>query len=152
MKTKALSYLLISIILFLATVIFLLVKEIEKPPTKETVIEYVPVAVEADMAGSTLKTVTAYNVGDPNQTDDTPCIGASNIDLCELLDLGVAICATNDYELGSELKIERLGTCYVLDRMNKRYTGKGYVDIALPKDMKKEALEFGRQQLFVKEL
>ena len=33
----------------------------------------------------TIRVVTAYNVGDPRQTDDTPCIAANGEDICSAL-------------------------------------------------------------------
>jgi 3D (Asp-Asp-Asp) domain-containing protein len=95
---------------------------------------------------SEYKTVTAYNVGDTSQTDDTPCIGASNVDLCKLVKLGIPICAANFVPLGSKLKIEGYGECYVLDRMNKKYNQR--VDIAFPKGDKR-AKEWGIKSLKV---
>jgi len=100
---------------------------------------------------SLIMTVTMYNVGDPAQTDDTPCIGASNLDLCELIKKGVKVCATNDFPLGTELTIQGMGTCYVLDRMNPRFTGKHYLDYALPPGLKEDALRFGKQKILVYE-
>lgn len=109
------------------------------PPTPVYVFEKKDHFKEED--GWVKRKITAYNVGDPSQTDDTPCIGASNEDLCKLIDEGINVCAANFVELGTELEIGGLGTCYVLDRMNKRYTEE--VDIAFPRDKKEEALFFG---------
>ena len=96
----------------------------------------------------TIRYVTAYNVGDPAQTDDTPCIGASNINICEALDKGEIHCAANFVALGSRLYVDKIGVCIVTDRMNSRY--KNRVDIAMPKDKYKEALVFGCQKLLVR--
>ena len=43
----------------------------------------------------TIRVVTAYNAGDPAQTDDSPCISASGEDLCAALELGQKRCAAN---------------------------------------------------------
>src|SRR6056297_1692576 len=83
--------------------------------------------------------VSAYNLGDVNQTDDSPCIGAWGDNLCSLLAIGKQTCANNHYPKGTILDIEGYGTCVVMDRMNSRY-GKYDVDIAFPKDQKQEAL------------
>ena len=98
----------------------------------------------------TIRYVTAYNVGDENQTDDTPCIGAANTNICEALDRGEMHCAANFVKLGTKLHVDKIGVCTVTDRMNKRYRNR--VDIAMPKDKYKEALLFGRQKLMVKVL
>lgn len=99
-------------------------------------------------ANETYRVVTAYNVGDESQTDDTPCIDASNENICDALDRGEMRCAANFVPLGTHLQIEKVGTCKVTDRTNRRY--KNRVDIAFPKDKLKEALNFGRQILKVK--
>lgn len=72
-------------------------------------------------------TVTMYT-SRAAETDDSPCIAANNKDICKLLEQGVQTCASNDYAFGTKLKIEGLGTCIVMDRMNRRYTGKSRVD------------------------
>lgn len=103
-----------------------------------------------------IREVTAYNVGDPFQTDDTPCIGAyGNIDLCEMIANGENICASNAFKRGTILKLESLVSdwemeCVVLDRMNRRYTNR--VDIAMSLEEKQRALNFGTQTLLVKEI
>ena len=87
--------------------------------------------------------VTAYNVGVVAQTDNTPCIGASGDDLCELFEQGINICAANFVRLGTNLEIEGFGTCVVLDRMNKRYTSR--VDILMGPNEITKARQFGLQ-------
>lgn len=67
-----------------------------------------------------IRRVSAYN-SVPEQTDETPCIGASGDDLCVLYAQGINICASNAFPLGTELQVEGLGECIVLDRMNRRY-------------------------------
>jgi len=87
-------------------------------------------------------TVTAYTLGNPAETDDTPCTGSSNLDLCELVKAGVVVYASNAYELGTELTVGGIKGI-VLDRMNRRYQN-GEIDIAFLDRQK--ALEWGRQQ------
>ena len=100
------------------------------------------------IVSQTYRIVTAYNAGDPNQTDDTPCIDASNTNICQALDQGELRCAANFVKLGTKIHIDKIGTCLVTDRTNRRY--KNRVDIAMKKDEKKKALRFGRQKLLVK--
>ena len=95
----------------------------------------------------TIRYVTAYNAGDPNQTDDTPCISADNSNICERLERGEQVCAANFVPLGTKLHVDKIGVCTVTDRMNRRYRNR--VDIAMPKEKYKEALTFGRQKLMV---
>jgi 3D (Asp-Asp-Asp) domain-containing protein len=81
-------------------------------------------------------TVSAYT-SSPEETDSDGCEAASGVDICWLdnapqvmaLLQSQFICASNDYPMGSRLLIERKGVCIVLDRMNKRYTGTGRVDL-----------------------
>jgi 3D (Asp-Asp-Asp) domain-containing protein len=87
-------------------------------------------------------TVTAYN-SVPWQTDDTPCIGAQNTDICKFYELGMNTCAANFVPLGTVLEVEDLGTCVVRDRMNARYTNR--VDWYMHMDIS-AARKFGVQQ------
>ena len=103
-------------------------------------------SVEKNING-TLREITAYNAGDPYQTDSTPCIGAMNTNICKKLSEGKKICAANFVPLGTVLHIQGYGDCEVEDRMNKRYPYR--VDIAMPLEQKKEALEFGLKNLLV---
>ena len=96
----------------------------------------------------TIRVVTAYNVGDPRQTDDTPCISANGEDICRALANGKMRCAANFVPLGSRLYVDKIGVCLVTDRMNKRYRNR--VDIAMQKDEYFRARRFGRQKLHVK--
>lgn len=107
-------------------------------------------AYHAHGAEATVRTVTAYNVGDTAQTDDTPCTDASNSNICLAVDRGELRCAANFVPLGTQLHIEKVGTCTVTDRMNRRY--KNRVDLAFPKHKKAEALRFGKQKLHVEVL
>ncbi len=65
--------------------------------------------------------ITAYT-SDPRQTDDTPCITASGLDVCER---GIEnIVAANFLPLGTRVRIPELfgdRIFYVEDRMNARY-------------------------------
>ncbi|MCD4704633.1 3D domain-containing protein [bacterium] len=92
--------------------------------------------------------VTAYNLVEW-QTDNTPCIGASGDDLCELIDQGISTCAANFVPLGTSLEIEGIGRCLVLDRLNKRYPSR--IDITMGPDKIAEARQFGLQRLKVGE-
>ena len=96
----------------------------------------------------TIRFVTAYNAGDPSQTDDTPCISANGEDLCAALEEGEKRCAANFVPLGASLYVDKIGICRVTDRTNKRYRHR--VDIAMPKDAYDKARRFGRQKLNVK--
>ena len=96
----------------------------------------------------TIRVVTAYNVGDPRQTDDTPCIAANGEDICSALAKGEMRCAANFVPLGSHLYVDKVGVCLVTDRMNKRYRNR--VDIAMEKNEYYKARRFGRQKLHVK--
>ena len=96
----------------------------------------------------TIRVVTAYNVGDPRQTDDTPCISANGENICKALANGEMRCAANFVPLGSRLYVDKFGVCLVTDRMNKRYRNR--VDIAMRKDEYRKACRFGRQKLRVK--
>ena len=96
----------------------------------------------------TIRVVTAYNAGDPRQTDDTPCISASGENICKALAKGKKRCAANFVPLGSFLYVEKIGVCLVTDRTNKRYRNR--VDIAMQRDEYLKARRFGRQKLTVK--
>lgn len=94
-----------------------------------------------------IREVTAYNVGDKNQTDSTPCVGASGDDLCQLLETGINICAANFVPLKTKLYVDKFGECLVLDRLNSRYQNR--VDIAMKLNEKQRAINFGLQKLLV---
>lgn len=96
---------------------------------------------------ATLREVTAYNAGIPNQTDASPCISASGDNICKLLAQGEKICATNYVPLGTKLYIENYGECIVLDRMNSRFQNR--VDIAMQAHEYERAVKFGKQNLEV---
>lgn len=98
-------------------------------------------------ASQNIREVTAYNAGDPNQTDDTPCIGAYGDDICAMLERGEQVCASNAYPKGTRLYIQNFGECVVLDRMNARYQNR--IDIAMKLSEKTRAINFGTQNLGV---
>ena len=93
----------------------------------------------------TVRRVTAYNVGDPDQTDASPCIGAGNENLCHALAQGEKVCAANFVPLNTYLHIRDYGVCRVADRMNNRF--ENGVDIAMEAHHKDKAVEFGVQDL-----
>lgn len=106
-----------------------------------------------EVVSETIREVTAYNVGDPNQTDASPCIGAySKVNLCEEVASGVGVCASNFVPLGTHLQIIAGNgwsfECVVWDRMNSRYTNR--VDIAMNLWEKDRAIKFGLQNLTVR--
>lgn len=94
-----------------------------------------------------IREITAYNAGDPNQTDSTPCISASGDNICNLLAQGKKICAANFVPIGTILEIEGLGACEVLDRMASRYPQN--VDWAMEAHQKQGAIGFGVKRLKV---
>jgi len=94
-----------------------------------------------------IREVSAYNAGDPAQTNSSPCISANGENICEALSLGYKRCAANFVKFGTILNIENYGDCLVVDRMNSRY--KNSVDIAFSLEEKERALKFGRQKLAV---
>ncbi len=83
-----------------------------------------------DKIKKTYKTnVTSYN-SEVAQTDSSPCITASGLDVCQRGSEDIV--ATNDLPLHTKILIpEYFGEkiFYVEDRMNVRYTGTGRVDI-----------------------
>ena len=100
------------------------------------------------VVSETIRVVTAYNAGDPRQTDDSPCISANGENICHALAKGEKRCAANFVPLGSSLYVDKIGVCLVTDRTNKRYRNR--VDIAMKKNEYQKARRFGRQKLNVK--
>ena len=88
-------------------------------------------------------TITAYTLS-PDETDDDPCIGAGNNNLCELRKTKT-ICASRDLPLNTKVYIEGIGICEVLDRMNIRFKGTNRIDVLM--DSKEEARKFGVKKL-----
>lgn len=95
-----------------------------------------------------IKGISAYNVGDINQTDGDPCTSANGENICLALELGYKRCAANFVPFGTILEVSGFGQCMVTDRMNSRY--QNHVDIAFKVTEKKEALQLGRRKLEVK--
>ena len=98
----------------------------------------------------TVMRVTAYNVGDPAQTDASPCIGAGNENLCLAVANGENVCAANFVPLNTYLHIRGHGICRVADRMHGRF--KSGVDIAMAAHQRHQAVNFGAQDLPVRVL
>jgi len=106
-----------------------------------------------EVISETIREVTAYNVGDINQTDNTPCIGAyPKVNLCEKVAKGKKVCAANFVPLGTELLITAPNGwnfhCVVWDRMASKNAQR--VDIAMNLWEKDRAMKFGMQNLTVK--
>ncbi len=97
---------------------------------------------EAKYSPAGVRVVTAYTLR-PEETDDSPCIGAYNDNLCEISKT-VQVCASNEFERGTKLKVGDV-ECIVMDRMSQRF--KNRVDLV--KSNLGEALLFGRQKLEV---
>ncbi len=97
-----------------------------------------------------IRVVTAYNVGDPDQTWGDPCISASGENLCNALNSGQKRCAANFVPIGTELYVENFGICRVSDRMHRRF--KNRVDVAMKRAELKKAKVFGKKRLRVKVL
>jgi 3D (Asp-Asp-Asp) domain-containing protein len=91
--------------------------------------------------------VTAYNVGDRYQTDKSPCVSATNENVCRVVARGGKICAANFVPLNSYLYIQNYGICRVADRMSRRFENR--VDIAMEAKLKKRARKFGVENLEV---
>jgi len=108
----------------------------------------VPKAPIYEVISDKIRVVTAYNVGDPDQTWGDPCISASGEDLCNALNSGKKRCAANFVPIGTELFIENFGIYRVSDRMHRRF--KNRVDIAMKRDEFKKAKVFGKKRLRVK--
>lgn len=86
----------------------------------------------------TIRQVTAYTLS-VDETDATPCIGATGEDLCLAQANGESICAANWVPLNSIIYIEGYGPCRVADRMASKH--KNRVDILMK--TKQEAKKWG---------
>ncbi len=120
----------------------LITKGFRTPPYQEHA-----VGKQVDIPKETVRKVTAYNVGDPRQTHSKPCIGAGGDNLCTLVEKGVRVCAANFVPLGSTLRVDKVGRCIVLDRMNSRF--RNGVDLAMKRGNHNLAAKFGVQRLNV---
>lgn len=121
-------------------------------PKREVKQEEKPEVIAREVLSETVRTVTAYNAGDVNQCDDSPCISANTENICEALKQGQKRCAANFVPFGTDLLIRSPKTgwsfqCKVTDRMNKRFPNR--VDIAMTMDEKDRAIKFGAQELIV---
>jgi 3D (Asp-Asp-Asp) domain-containing protein len=101
-----------------------------------------------DVSTGTIREVTAYNLGDPAQTDDSPCITATGQDGCKLLEQGINICAANFVPLGTTIYVDHFGECLVIDRMASKHPNR--VDIGMKLSEHQRAIKFGLQNLIVK--
>jgi len=101
-----------------------------------------------EVMGETIRIVTAYNVGDPDQNAGDPCISANGENICEALEKGLRRCAANFVPFGTRLHIDSCGTFVVTDRTHSRYRNR--VDIAMKSDEVEKAKAFGKKRLTVK--
>ena len=86
--------------------------------------------------------MTAYNSIEA-QTDSSPCIGAGG-NVCEFKG---CVVANNSLKLGTQVEIESIGICTVMDRLNARYNNQPdrfdyFMGLDIP-----GALTFGVQKL-----
>lgn len=92
--------------------------------------------------------LTAYT-SDPAQTDDTPCIVASGLDVCERNTEDIV--AANFLPLGTRVRIPELygdQIFYVQDRMNERYHYKMDIWMKDIKDAKQFGLKYATVEVF----
>lgn len=137
-----LSFLVAVIVVFLAKVI-LVINSRSTPPQ--------PVTASSDFVlpePGVVMDVTGFT-NRPEETDDTPCTGARNVDICARHAQGENLCASNAFALGSTVHIEGLGTCTVVDHMNARYTTGIDWNFGVGKDALLAAKAFGRQERLV---
>lgn len=87
------------------------------------------------------RVVTAYTLS-VDETDSTPCYGASGENLCEALKYGESICAANWVPMGTILQVEGYGACRVADKM--AFKNRHKVDILM--HTKQEAKEWGKRK------
>jgi 3D (Asp-Asp-Asp) domain-containing protein len=85
---------------------------------------------------------TAYTLS-KDETDNDPCMGAGNHNLCELQKQGTPICASRGLPLHTKIIIEGYGLCEILDRTSLQYADR--IDILFP--TKTEAFAFGKKEL-----
>lgn len=82
-------------------------------------------AIEVPHTRAVTAVVTGYS-STAWQTDSTPCIAASGVNICTTR---VNAAASNDFPLGTKLKIPELGTFTVVDRMHARYSGNDTIEV-----------------------
>jgi len=144
MTTIARRTIIIVSVIILGTLLYKLVNIVQ--PTKPLVMvqaHNVKFIVETDKAPVTMYTSRV------EETDLSPCHGATGENICELYKKGTNICASNDYPFGTLLTIPGLGDCVVKDRMNSRYSRTGAVDWYAGMDLKR-ARSYGKQFVEVK--
>ncbi|MDG1949305.1 MAG: hypothetical protein P8J32_00600 [bacterium] len=107
-----------------------------------------PVAQTADPRNTYTIPLTAYT-SDPAQTDDTPCITASGLDVCER---GIEnVVAANFLPIGTRVRIPELygdRVFYVEDRMNARYYYKMDVWMLDIGDARQFGLQYATVEVF----
>lgn len=142
---------LLSIILILPPVMFLYATPLSYQDGLENVTtsQIEPLETKIELYSLDDKTTfTGYSLS-VDETDENPCVGAGNNNLCELRPIlkeeGRTICASRDLPLDTVIYIDGIGECIIKDRMNKKYKGTNRVDILF--DSKQEAINFGKQQL-----
>jgi 3D (Asp-Asp-Asp) domain-containing protein len=87
-----------------------------------------------------IKIVTAY-WPHPSETDETPCISASGMDICQIKK---RICASNEFPFGTKLLID--GKVWeVQDRMNPKFSDR--IDLFFKN--KKEVEDWGKRKIKV---
>ena len=97
-----------------------------------------PIKIEKEMVGH--RVITAYNAVE-EQTDNTPCISASGMNVCKTYK---RVCASNEFPFGTLLLIN--GRVWdVQDRTNSRYNYR--IDLLM--DDYDEAMEWGSRVLEV---
>jgi len=111
-------------------------------PIKPVLATTTPEIVKKQPLAGTIREITMYT-SRVEETDASPFITANGTDLREI---DYNACASNAFPFGTELRIEGLGDCVVIDRMNKRYSNS--VDWYAGMDLQR-ALKFGRQNLLV---
>jgi len=144
------NYILLIVFICLCVVILIPRAMLYQSEPQDAVVSVVvPVVAPQVVSVDNNKTImTAYTLS-VNETDDAPCIGAGNNNLCELRPIlkkdNKTICASRDLPLNTEIYIDGYGICVIKDRMNKRYLGTNRIDILM--DTKEEAINFGIREL-----
>ena len=115
-----------------------------KPPEPQLLLAATETLLERELEIIGYRITTSYNPV-PEQTDDTPCITASGMNICVGVDK--MICASNEFEFGDILVLGNTGIeCEVQDRTNEKYSYR--VDL-LMYDLQ-EAKNWGRKILLIK--
>lgn len=146
-KTAAPVIVLAALLTLLAVLVLLTLNAPVAASDQQTGVSAIPKQASStfkvyEIIDEQVRHITAYNAGDPNQTDDSPCIAARGDNICTLLAQGEKICAANFVPYGTRLYIDGWGECIVLDRMAKRFGE--YVDVAMTADEIIEAKSFNK--------